>query len=115
MRRSFDYNNDNEIEDCIYEYILEVCREISPLTRDEDNKSYASMKLKEFMRDMSHTVDKIRDEASCVIDAQASEIDNLKSEIAELKDLVKDLTSDLDDLRMRLDQPGKWYGKKFGL
>ena len=43
------------------------------------------------------------------------EIEDKEEQIEELNSQIEDLNNEIEDLKMRINQPGKWHGKKFGL
>lgn len=111
----FEHDNDEDIRREIESEIDSVVEELSPLTGSQEKWEYSAKKSKEMLRTISPLIDNIKDSASSEIDDLSTKIEDLQRIVEELSEENKELGKAVEDLKMRIEQPGKWHGKKFGL
>lgn len=123
-------DNDDDFKSDLRSHIDEIISEISPLTAKHERELFAKSKAEEIFKDLEHYIEEIKkydskeyehgidlatDAFNVLNEQQEKKIEEQESHIEDLKSEILDLNSEIEDLKMRINQPGKWHGKKFGL
>jgi SMC interacting uncharacterized protein involved in chromosome segregation len=112
---TFEYDNDRDFISALDYAIDNIVEEISPLTGNHDKWEYSKKTANKIWDEIFKLVNDIKESASVDIDSLQNQVIKLELENEELNTRIEDLQSRIADLTMKLEQPGKWYGNKFGL
>ena len=119
---SFEYDNAREIISALDSEIDTIVEQLCPLMGNAEKWDFSKKKSKEIHDAIRPMIEEIKDVADEEIKNLLVRSIDLEEKVNKLEDQVVTITlenaellAQLADLTMKLEQPGKWYGKKFGL
>ena len=115
VMRSFDYDNDSDIKDLLTDGVAEIIEDIFPIVDQYKKWELSKRYSKILFSSIETSIGNLKDEASLEIDTAKKVIEELVRRVEDLEERAKELEEEKEDLRMKLEEPGKWYGRKFGL
>ena len=112
---SFEYDNTREIISALDSEIDTIVEQLCPIVGSSERWDFSKKKSKEIYDAISSLIEEIKDVAGEEIRDLEKKVSSLEDNVVALTIERAELEAKVADLTMRLEQPGKWYGNKFGL
>lgn len=114
MRHGEEFDAD-KITAAIDYSLTEILQEILPKTPSDWRWEYAAKEAGYMFNSIKKELDITQDRNDDIMETMMRQIEALKEEITDLRSENENLSKEVDDLTLRIEHPGTWHGRKFGI